>query len=68
MPSHPLQVALITVVGIVLFVTLQRKTRPFVLLTNVKPILTGLTIGGCVGILWAASLGQRYLHWQQLDG
>ena len=36
MPSHPLQVALITVVGIVLFVTLQRKTRPFVLLTNVK--------------------------------
>ncbi|MCP3866422.1 MAG: DUF4131 domain-containing protein, partial [Aestuariibacter sp.] len=68
MPSHPLQVALITVVGIVLFVTLQRKTRPFVLLTNVKLILTGLTIGGCVGILWAASLGQRYLHWQQLDG
>ena len=68
MPSHPLQVALITVVGIVLFVTLQRKTRPFVLLTNVKPILTGLTIGGCVGILWAASLGQRYLYWQQLEG
>ncbi|TPV61048.1 DNA internalization-related competence protein ComEC/Rec2 [Aestuariibacter sp. GS-14] len=67
-PSTTTQYVLITVAGILLFVAQQGKKRPLFLLTNVNQILVWLAIGSCAGILWAASVGQRYLHWQQLGG
>lgn len=35
---------------------------------NSRQLFPALFSGVCIGILWAASVGQSYLHWQQLNG
>ncbi len=59
---------MITVFGIVLLVAMQRKIRQVLLLTYLRQVAFWLAVGLCIGILWAASLGQRYQYWQQLNG